>query len=453
MLDLATVCAEPARVKAALGRRGVAPEAVERVTDLDGRWAAREAVAEALRVRRRQVSRQVADRRLAAADTADLARLGRAVAEELRGVEQELAALDAARRQALLVLPNLPASDVPDSPVRPGAAEGPSRPSGGREPAVAPAWPHPFPPLPHWDLLDALGLVEPHAGPGRGFVVWREAGARLLRAMTALMLDVHARDGCREVLCPALATAGQLFGSAHLPTLADKMYAISPLDEGDGGLPPAARMGGPAPRLYLAPRAEPHLAALHAGGVLGPVELPRRYVAAGPAFRREIGAAGREARGLLRLHEFPTVERYTFCRPDQAEAELERAVEAATAILGRLDLVHRRRVRPAPLLSQAAARTVDLEVWAQGAGEWLRVTALSDFTDFQARRTDTRFRQPGGGTRLVHTVGGAAVALPRALAAILETGQQADGSVVLPAALHGYFGGDRLAAGGSAAQK
>ena len=201
--------------------------------------------------------------------------------------------------------------------------------------------------------------------------------------------------------------------------------------------------------LYLAPRAEPHLANLYAGKVIGAGALPVRLVASGPAFRREAGAAGRDSRGLLRLHEFPTVEVYVFCRPEESDAELDRAVDSAAGVLGRLNLRHRRLLRGARQLSHAAARTIDLEVWAPGLARWLQVAAVSSFTDYQARRTNTRFRDAGGKARWVHTVGGAAVGVPHLLAAILENGQRADGSVALPEALRPYMGGQETLRTGS----
>jgi len=350
-----------------------------------------------------------------------------------------MARLAARRHAALLALPNLVMTDVPDA--APPAA-----------PAAPPPWTKPFPPLPHWDLLEMLGLARPAtATAGRGFLVWRGQGARLVRAMLGFMLDVHTRErGCEEVIAPTLATRAALTGSAHLPGLEGRMYAVGrPPPEGPSGdapdADPAAAPHGPrAGDLFLAPRAEPHLAGLYAGLVLDGDHLPERLVAAAAALRQEIGSHGRAARGLLRLHEFPTVEVYTFCRPDQADAELAYAAASAETILDRLGLAHRRSLRSAPALSHAAARTVDLDVWAPGMGRWLPVAALSHFTDYQARRTGTRCSEPGGRARLAHTVGGAAVALPHALAALLETGQEADGSVRLPAALEPYAGMDRL---------
>jgi len=177
---------------------------------------------------------------------------------------------------------------------------------------------------------------------------------------------------------------------------------------------------------------------------LDAARLPVRLASAGPAFRREAGGRGAAGRGLMRLHQFDTVELYTFATPDQAEEELARAVRAAETILTHLEVPHRRRLRPASDLSLAAAKTVDLEVWAPGMKQWLAVAALSSFTDYQARRTATRYRDERGRVRLLHTLGGAAVALPHLVAAMLENGQEADGSVRLPAALAPYFGEETL---------
>jgi len=525
MLDLALVRAEPARVKAALARRGVPPERVDAAVDLDRRWSARQEVREALRTRRRQISSEVARRKTAqdagggggpeTLSVSDLIRAGRQVARDLQAVDHSMGDLAARREAALLALPNLPASDVPDSPPD-------LDPTG-------PPWPKPFPPLPHWDLMEMLGLAgSAGASAGSGFLLWRGQGARLVRGLVRFMLDVHVGEGREEVLAPPVATRWALTGSAHLPTLEEKLYrVVEPGRAGEhaerrGGSPHPPRdaqdergRSGDRPRntaarradacdadLYLAPRAEPHLAALHAGEVLEAGSLPHRLVAAATALRRESHGGGAAGRGLLRLHAFPTVEVYTLCRPAESEAELASAVDAAETILERLGVAHRRRVRAATELSHAAARTVSLDVWCpglpaeeyggvpgddtekrggsphpprdgQGArgpygsrnrgdcgapglasrpghttqptaagprGRWVEVSALSSFTDYQARRADTRFRAPDGRARLVHTVGGAAVAAPRLIAALLETGQEADGSVRLPAALEPYVG-------------
>jgi len=471
MLDLALIRAEPARVKAALARRGVAPEAVDALADLDARSSARLEVREALRHRRRRASEEIALAKREARHTANLERQARQVSDELAAVEAEVADLESRRDRALLDLPNLPMTDVPDGrapPLEPAAglsAEGslPKAEAAGdvESTAGAPPWPKPFPPLAHWDLMEILGLVHTTGlAPGRGFVMWRGRGARLVRALVDFLLDLHTRQfGYEEVRGPAIATRASLTGSGHLPTLEGRMYAVDEcrvgaphprVGDGANGFAPAAGAPGdfaqaPAPPhacLFLAPRAEPHLANLHAGEVLEAEALPIRHVSAGPAFRREAGSAGTASRGLLRLHEFDTAELYTFCRPDQTAEELDRAVRAAETAMERLEVPHRRRLRPARDLSHAAAKTVDLEVWAHGMKEWLCVAALSTFTDYQARRTATRFRDGAGRPRLVHTVGGAAVALPRLIAALLEGGQESGGTVNLPAALAPYMGGE-----------
>ena len=475
MLDPTLIRTEPARVQAALGRRGMAAEAVQGAAECDARWLARQAAADALRTRRRRASEEVARARAAGEPTAELERAGREAADELRQVEADLVHLAAERDEALLALPNLPASDVPEETIVLeetflGAPPRARRGSGGA--------------LTHWDLVKLLSLAHPAAGHGSprrareasaggGFLVWRGQGARLLRALAAFMLDVHARDfGYEEVRCPAVATREALEGSAHLPGLEEKMYAVSKRGRISfarrfaAGLAPRSeqpaprkRGGEPAARqvdriylkppsndtdLFLAPRAEPHLANLFRGQVLDAGALPMRFVASGPAFRRESAHGGAKGRGLLRLHEFPTVEVYAFTRPEESEAELARAVEAATAILALLEVPHRRLFRGARSLSHAAAKTIDLEVWVGATERWLPVAALSSFTDYQARRTETRYRAADGKPRLVHTVGGAAVAMPHLVAALLENGQEADGSVRLPEALRPSMGGDRI---------
>jgi seryl-tRNA synthetase len=434
MLDSRLIRAESARVRAGLARRGAPADALDRAIELDAHWIARDLVAEALRLRRRRTSEEIARAKTAGEPTVDLERLGREIAEELRGARHDLARLDAERRLALLDLPNLPATDVPEATaVLEEPASLPER--GG---------------MTHWDLVQMLDLAHTAAGhgtargrareasAGRGFLIWRGQGARLLRALAAFMLDVHAREfGYEEVRCPTVATREALEGSAHLPGLEEKMYAV----DRDRSL---ALEASDDNDLFLAPRAEPHLANLFRGQVLDAGALPMRFVASGPAFRRESAHGGAKGRGLLRLHEFPTVEVYAFTRPEESEAELARAVEAAAKILARLEVPHRRLLRGARSLSQAAAKTIDLEVWASASGRWLGVAALSSFTDYQARRTRTRYRGADGKPRLVHTVGGAAVAIPHLVAALVENGQEADGSVRLPEALRPYMDGDRI---------
>ncbi|MCX5656406.1 MAG: hypothetical protein NTY65_17355 [Planctomycetota bacterium] len=474
MLDLAMVRTEPERVIAALARRGLGPEAVREVVQLDAEWADREIVRETLRQRRRRISEEVARAKAAGAAAADLETLGRQVGDELAAIEAEMADLDARRLAALAPLPNLPATDTPDALAEVQAGD-------------APQWPNPFAPLHHADLLEMLGLATTAATAGHGFLVWRGQGARLVRALTNFILDVHTREfGYEEVRVPAPATRSALGGSAHLPALEDKMYRVATEHIGPAAAEPAAGAAGysqTAQDLFLAPRAEPHLAGLFTGEILEASRLPLRLASAGPAFRREAGGGGAAGRGLARLHQFDTVELYVFAAHEQAEDELARAVRAAETILARLEVPHRRRLRPD--LSLAATKTVDLEVWAPGMpaagekgsdplsvqgsdpfsperrsnerrgqepdglglqtpsssrGRWLPVAAISTFTDYQARRTTTRYRDAGGRVRLVHTLGGAAVALPHLVAAILENGQEADGTVRLPAALAPYLG-------------
>jgi len=525
MLDLSLLRAQPARVRAALERRGVGAERVDAAVDLDRRWSARREMREALRTRRREISDEVARRKSsagaedAAEDAApDLVRAGRRAGRDLKAVEGAMGDLSARREAALLALPNLPAPDVPETPPAPD-------PSG-------PPWPHAFPPLAHWDLVTMLHLVETaEASAGSGFLLWRGAGARLVRGLVRFMLQVHTGEGGREeVLAPPVATRRALAGSAHLPTLEEMLYAVvepgGAREHGEkrGGSPhpprdaqdergrcgdrPRKSVGGASDAdLFLAPRAEPHLATLYAGEVLEARRLPVRLAAAATALRHTPHGGGAAGRGLLRLRAFPTVEVYTLCRPAESDAELERALAGAETILGRLEVAHRRRVRGATELSHAAARSVSLDVWCPGLpaeeddherggsphpprgahgergrygdpprnsgdtgsraagpetcraesapgarGRWVEVTVLSSFTDYQARRTGTQYRDADGRSRLVHTVGGAAVAVPRLVAAILETGQGADGAVRLPAALEPYVGTAVLGAPDGAAR-
>ncbi|MGB2795927.1 MAG: hypothetical protein WBD44_01475, partial [Phycisphaerae bacterium] len=237
MLDSRLIRAEPARVRAGLARRGIGAEAVDRAADLDARWCARKIAAQTLRARRRRIADEVAVGKHAGRDTSNLEQLGRQVAEELRGAARELDELDAARRGALLALPNLPAADSPEETIVLSESAARERAPGGSGG-----------PLPHWDLIKILGLAHTaEASAGRGFLIWRGQGARLLRALAAFMLDVHARDfGYEEVRCPSVATREALEGSAHLPALEEKMYALSEPGAEAPGQPQSAVGGGAA---------------------------------------------------------------------------------------------------------------------------------------------------------------------------------------------------------------
>jgi len=285
---------------------------------------------------------------------------------------------------------------------------------------------------PHWEIAEKLGILDLPRGAklsGSGFPVLIGMGARLARGMINFMLDLHTREhGYVEVEPPLLVRRDVMTGTGQLPKFEDDMYRLATDD------------------LFLIPTAEVPVTNLHRDEILDGATLPRGYVAYTPCFRREAGAAGKDTRGLLRVHQFDKVELVRFSSAADSPAEHEKLTGHAEVVLQRLGLAYRVAVLPANDFGFAAAKTCDLEAWAPGVGQWLEVSSSSTFTDFQARRAGIRFRsRPGEKPEFVHTLNASGVALPRTIAALLETHQQPDGSVMIPPALVPYVGTDRLA--------
>ncbi len=377
--------------------------------------------AEALKNRRNVVSREIGRLRRAGEDTAGQQAAMREVGEQIARLDTEERAVEAERDAALLGVPNLPHASVPAGPDA----------SANR---VVRAWGEPprfaFDPKPHVELAERLGLVDFERAArmsGAGFPLFRGAGARLERGLIQFMLDLHVNEhGYTEVSPPLLCTRAAMTGTGQLPKLADDMYHVA----GDD--------------LYLIPTAEVPLTNLYREEVVRE-PLPVCLTAYTPCFRREAGAAGRETRGLIRVHQFDKVEMVRFVEPEGSHAELETLVGHAEDVLQRLGLPYRVVELCTGDLSFAAAKCYDIELWSPGQQGWLEVSSCSHFEYFQARRANIRYRNAEGKTAFLHTLNGSGVALARLVVALLECGQQADGSVRLPDALRPYVGGlDRL---------
>jgi seryl-tRNA synthetase len=282
----------------------------------------------------------------------------------------------------------------------------------------------------HWQIAERLGILDSERSvriAQSRFVTLLGQGARLERALISFMLDRHAGRGYTEVLPPILVNTASLTGSGQLPKFAEESFRCADDD------------------LWLTPTAEVPLTSLHRGEVLGAEQLPLKYAAYTPCFRREAGSYGRDTRGLIRLHQFNKVELYWFCRPEESEQAHEQLTADAEAVLEALELPYRRIELCTADLGFSATRTYDLEVWLAGAGAYREISSCSTCGDFQARRSGVRFRD-GKKTRLVHTLNGSGLAVGRTMAALLEAGQQDDGSVRLPKALVPYVGTDRIVA-------
>ncbi len=420
MLDLRAVVADFEGVERRLARRGeAAVAALAPVRALAARR--RELNVELERRKKEQAEANGRIRDLMRTDRAagEAARASlRALGDELRSAEQELAEVEAEIERRLLLVPNLPQASVPD-----GADE-----TGN---VVVRTWGEPraldFAPRPHWELGEALGVLEWAQAAklsGSRFTISKGVAARLERALVSFFIDVHASRGYVEVLPPYLVTAETMTGTGQLPKFEEDLFRTT-------GTPP----------LYLIPTAEVPVTNMHRDEIFEAGALPISYCAFSPCFRAEAGAAGRDTRGLMRQHQFHKVELVKFTTAEGSAAEHERMLDDACEVLRRLGLHHRVVVLCAGDMGFSAAKTYDIEVWCPGQGAYREISSVSNCEDFQARRIRVRYRGEGGKPRLAHTLNGSGVAIGRTVVAILEQYQQADGSVVVPEALRPYMGG------------
>lgn len=369
---------------------------------------------------RNAVTQQVAQRKRSGENSDELQRQSRDLGEEIARLDRELAETTGALSQILLELPNVTLDPVPaggeesNTVVR---SAGAPRESG----AVRP----------HWDIGASLGIIDFERGAkisGTGFIVFRRGGARLVRALMNLMLDTHTRDhGYEEIWVPVVVNRESMTGTAQLPKFEDDMYALRDSDA------------------FLIPTAEVPVTNLYRDEIIPEADLPMAFVAYSPCFRREAGAAGKDTRGLLRVHEFDKVELVRYVTPEMSGDQLEQLTSHAERILALLELPYRVVRLAAGDTGFASAHTYDLEVYAPGVAKWLEVSSCSNFTEFQSRRANIRFKPADGGKpRFIHTLNGSGLAFPRIIASILEHHQQDDGSVAVPAALRPYLGAERL---------
>ena len=403
-------------------RRGAtdALSTIDRAAELD-KWR-RETIqaVEERKAVRNAISQQVGLLKRAGESADDLQEQSRALGDEIARLDHELAAIERQLSAILLELPNITLDHVP---------------VGGEDKnAVVRTWGAPRDGArvqPHWEIGAKLGIIDFERGAkisGSGFIVFREMGARLVRALMNMMLDVHSREhGYEETWVPVVVNRASMTGTAQLPKFEADMYALRDEDA------------------FLIPTAEVPLTNLYRDEVIPESELPKSFTAYSPCFRREAGAAGKDTRGLLRVHEFDKVELVRYVTPESSEEQLELLTSHAEKILTQLDLPYRVVRLASGDTGFASAHTYDLETFAPGVGKWLEVSSCSNFTDFQARRANIRYKPSDGGKpRFVHTLNGSGLAFPRVIASILEHHQQEDGSVRIPAALSTYLGAERL---------
>ncbi len=432
MLDQRLLRDDPEGIGTQLARRGLTPDLAPnlapdltelqrlalRLRDLESQRSDRQA--EGNRVGREMGQRIRSGVPAEDPELRELRERGNQLKQQVAELELQEKEIEERLRGELLRLPNLPSPHTPD-----GRSEADN--------VVVKTWGEPRPASDdlqeHWQIAERLGLLESERSvriAQSRFVTLIGAGARLERALIAFMLDRHSQRGYTELQPPILVNSASLTGSGQLPKFAEESFRCAEDD------------------LWLTPTAEVPLTSFHRDEVLAAELLPLRYVAHTPCFRREAGSYGRDTRGLIRLHQFNKVELYWFTRPEDSDAAHEQLTRDAEAILEALELPYRRLELCSGDLGFSAARTFDLEVWLPGAGGYREISSCSTCGDFQARRANIRFRQEKG-TALVHTLNGSGLAIGRTMAALLENGQQSDGSVRLPAALIPYFGAEGIA--------
>jgi len=421
MLDIRQLRDIPETVKTLLALRGPGlDELVDQVLAADTGRRANETRWQHLQAERKRLSKEIGARRAKKEDSSTLEDESKAMAVEMESLQAASAEAETRQRDLLLSIPNLPHDRIP-----PGAdaSANPVLRTWGTPPTLEN-------PQDHVALGAKLGLFDPERAAklsGSGFICYTGPGARLERALLNFLLDLHTRDhGYTEMSPPYLVNRATMTGTGQLPKFEADLFGVSHSD------------------LFLIPTAEVPVTNFHRDEILAADTLPLRYVAYTPCFRREAGSTGRETRGLIRMHQFDKVELVKITTPENSAAELESLTADAERVLQLLGLPYRVIELCGGDLGFSACRTYDIEVWAPGHGGWLEVSSCSSFGDYQARRMALRYKGADGKNHLCHTLNGSGTALARLYVALLENGQQADGSVHLPEVLQPYFGAARL---------
>ena len=389
------------------------------VCELDDKIRDAKTRVESLKATRNEVSKRIGDIKRDGGNATELMSEVHAFADEIHQLDQHLREWEEQFTHELAKLPNLPMDDVKVSPDK---EENQEVSSYGKKPEFD------FTPKNHLQLGEALNLFDLERGTkltGSGWPIYRGLGARLEWALLNYMLDIHINNGFTQWMLPLVVKSEVLFASGQLPKFENQQYKIDDADH----------------VFYMIPTAEIPLNGLHMDEILDEEELPLKYTAYTPCFRREAGAAGEKERGLIRVHQFNKVEMFIFCRPENSMEMFQLMVRSAEEILQGLELHYRNMLLVTGDMSFGAARTLDVECWLPGQNRYYEVSSISNCTDYQARRSRTRFRRKGEKPELVHTLNGSGLATSRLMVSLLETNQQADGSVLIPKALRPYLGG------------
>ena len=418
MIDIKKLREDFDKTAAELARRGVEKERLEKARDLDAKRRALVGETEALKAKRNAASKEIGKIAKEGGDIAAAKEEMRKVGDRIAEIDKELAQVEADLRETLLMIPNIPAPEIPTG--MDSTANVVVRKVG--------EWKDPdFKILDHMTVGEKLGIFDFPRGvklTGTGFPIILGQGAKLQRALIQYMLDLHCqKQGYTEMLPPFVVNSDSMTGTGQLPKFAEDLYHCE-IDD-----------------FWLIPTAEVPVTNYYRDDILDGKKLPIKLTAYTPCFRREAGSAGKMTRGMLRVHQFDKVEMVNFVHPDHSFEQLEILVKEAEDVLTGLGLHFRVLQLCSGDMGFSAAKCYDLELWAPGEQQWLEVSSCSCFTDYQARRLNCRFKDADGKTKLVHTLNGSGVALPRLMVALLEQHQNADGSVTIPEVLRPYMNG------------
>ncbi len=421
MLDIRIVREQPDFVKSRLALRCSGDEEkIDELLRVDAERRKAETALQALNAERKKLSKEIGGMRSRGQDSLQLENRVRKIGEEVARLNEDVNLVDGQQKEMLLEIPNLPHLKVP---IGKDASANPVVRSWGAKPNLDS-------PVDHVTIGTNLKLFDLERASklsGSGFICFTGAGARLERALIQFMLDLHTREhGYEEMSPPFLVRRECMIGTSQLPKFEADMYGLE------------------NNQLFLAPTAEVPVTNFHREEILSSDELPKKYVAYTPCFRREAGSAGRETRGIIRVHQFDKVELVKITTPESSGEEHENLTADAEKILQLFGLHYRVIELCAADLGFGATKTYDIEVWSPGQNAYLEVSSCSNFVDFQARRMNLRFKDAEGKNRFCHTLNGSGLALPRLFAALIETGQQKDGSVRLPKELLPYFGAEQI---------
>ncbi len=417
MLDLNFIREQPEILRKALEDRQMDSDVVDTLLSLDTERRSLLVKVENLKAQRNTVSKEISQTKDAALKQEKILAM-RSVGDEIAALDESTRSVEEKLQTLLASIPNIPDSSTP---IGKDESENVVLRYFGEIPQLD------FAPLPHWELGPKLGIIDFERGvklTGSRFYVLNGAGARLQRALIAWMLDLHNRQGYEERYTPFMVKAETLYSAGQLPKFVDNLYHDIEED------------------LWMVPTAEVPLTGMYRDEVLEETSLPQRFTAYTPCFRREKMSAGRDVRGIKRGHQFDKVEMYIYCRPEESMRELEKMLADAEETCKLLGLPYRVKKLCTGDLGFNAVITYDLEVWAAGCDEWLEVSSISNVSDFQARRANIKYKpEDGSRNRLVHTLNGSGLGMPRTLIAVLENNQQADGSIKVPEVLRPWMGG------------